>query len=160
MPDIADVAEWTRELVCGYKGKEGVLVHILQDIQGAFGYLPEEALRVVSEEMRLSLAEIYGVASFYARFYFVPRGKNIIRVCRGTACHVRGSGRVLAKLEERLGLKSGETSPDLKFTLETVNCVGCCALAPVVVVNEKPQTVLNPDKLLASVEEGGYSGQD
>ncbi|MEW6771617.1 MAG: NADH-quinone oxidoreductase subunit NuoE [Bacillota bacterium] len=157
---MTSVAERAQEIVSNYKGKEGVLIHVLQDIQGEFGYLPEEAVRVVSEELGISLAEIYGVASFYSRFYFVPRGKTIVRVCRGTACHVRGSGRVLGKLEEGLGLKSGETSPDLKFTLETVNCVGCCALAPVVVVNEKPQTVLNPDKVVATLKRSGNGGQD
>lgn len=157
---MAGITERAREIVRGYQGKEGVLVHVLQSIQGEFGYLPEEAVRVVSKELRISLAEIYGVASFYSRFYFVPRGKTIIRVCRGTACHVRGSGRVLEKLEEGLGLKSGETSPDLKFTLEAVNCVGCCALAPVVVVNEKPQTVLNPDKVIGTLKRSGDGGQD
>uniref|UniRef100_A0A7C2EJ08 NADH-quinone oxidoreductase subunit NuoE n=1 Tax=Ammonifex degensii TaxID=42838 RepID=A0A7C2EJ08_9THEO len=157
---MTNVTERAREIVRGYKGKEGVLVHVLQNIQGEFGYLPEEAVRVVSEELEISLAEIYGVASFYTRFYFVPRGKNIIRVCRGTACHVRGSGRILGKIEEGLGMKSGETTPDLKFTLETVNCVGCCALAPVVVINEKAQTVLNPERVLAALKRSGDNGQD
>ncbi|MEW6446649.1 MAG: NADH-quinone oxidoreductase subunit NuoE [Bacillota bacterium] len=157
---MADVAERAREIVSGVKGKEGVLIHVLQDIQEQFGYLPEEAVEVVSRELGVSTAEIYGVATFYTRFYFVPRGKNIIRVCRGTACHVRGSGRILGKLEEGLGLKSGETSPDLNFTLETVNCVGCCALAPVVVINEKAQTVLNPEKVLAALKRSGNNGQD
>lgn len=138
-----------REITARYRGKEGVLVHILEDLQEEFGYLPEEALSVVATERGLSLAEIYGVASFYARFYFTPRGKNIVRVCTGTACHVRGASRVLAKLEEGLGLKCGETSPDLKYTLETVSCVGCCALAPVVVVNERTQQVLDPGKVLS-----------
>ncbi|MGQ9512189.1 NADH-quinone oxidoreductase subunit NuoE family protein [Thermodesulfitimonas sp.] len=138
-----------REIVARYRGKDGVLNDILEDIQQEFGYLPEEALSVVAAERGLSLAEIYGVASFYARFYFTPRGKNIIQVCMGTACHVRGAARVLAKLEEGLGLKCGETSPDLKYTLETVRCVGACALAPVVVINERTQQVLDPSKVLS-----------
>lgn len=157
---MTSVAKRAQEIVSSYKGKKGVLIHVLQDIQGEFGYLPGEAVRVVSEELGIPLAEIYGVATFYTRFYFVPRGKNIIRVCRGTACHVRGSGRILGKLEEGLGVKSSETSPDLKFTLETVNCVGCCALAPVVVVNDKAQTVLNPDKILAALKGSRDNGQD
>lgn len=146
------IKERAWEIVTKYRGKEGVLIHILEDLQEEFGYLPEEALAVVAAERGLSLAEVYGVASFYARFYFTPRGKNVIRVCTGTACHVRGAGRILAKLEEGLGLKSGETSPDLKYSLETVSCVGCCALAPVVVINEKTQQVLDPSRVLSLVK--------
>lgn len=153
-----NVTKETREIVEWYKGKEGSLIDVLQDVQGIFGYLPEEALKVVSEELGTSLAEIYGAASFYARFYFTPRGKNIVQVCQGTACHVLGSKRILEKLEEELELKEGETSPDLKFTLETVNCVGCCALAPVVVLNEKRQKVTSPDKFLAMLNGSGNGG--
>jgi NADH-quinone oxidoreductase subunit E len=149
---MISVSERVREIVSGYKVKEGVLIHVFEDIQDEFGYLPEDALRTVSAELGVSLSEIYGVASFYARFYFTPRGKNIVRVCTGTACHVRGAGRVLAGFEDGLGLKDGETSPDLKYTLETVSCVGCCALAPVVVVNEKTQRVLDSGKILASLK--------
>lgn len=148
---MADVIARTQEIVSKVKGKEGVLVQVFEDLQEEFGYLPEEALEVVSKELGVSLAEVYGVASFYARFYFSPRGKNIVRVCTGTACHVRGAGRILTKLEDGLGLKSGETSPDLKYTLETVSCVGCCALAPVVVVNDKTQRVLDAGRVLAGL---------
>jgi NADH-quinone oxidoreductase subunit E len=144
-----NIAERVREIVGGYKNQDGVLVQVFEDIQDEFGYLPEDALRVISTELGVSLAEIYGVASFYARFYFTPRGKNIVRVCTGTACYVRGAARILTGFEDGLGLKDGETSPDLKYTLETVSCVGCCALAPVVVVNDKTQRVLDSSKLLS-----------
>ncbi|MGO0123160.1 NADH-quinone oxidoreductase subunit NuoE family protein [Desulfothermobacter acidiphilus] len=150
----------TREIVARYKGREGVLTHVLQDVQGRFGYLPPEAMAVVAEELGMSLAELYGMASFYARFYFAPRGRTVIKVCRGTACHVRGSERVLSRLSEELGLKAGETSPDLEFTLEAVNCVGCCALAPVVMVNDKVHTVGNPARLLASLKRGNGHEQN
>ncbi|MEW6181775.1 MAG: NADH-quinone oxidoreductase subunit NuoE [Bacillota bacterium] len=157
---MINVTERAREIVGRYKGKDAVLIHVLEDAQNEFGYLPEEALEVVSKELGISLAEIYGVASFYARFYFTPRGRNIVRVCTGTACYVRGSGRILTKFEDELGLKNGETSEDLKYTLETVSCVGCCALAPVMVINEKTQRVLDAGKVLTSLKRSESVGQD
>ncbi|MDO8886255.1 NADH-quinone oxidoreductase subunit NuoE [Candidatus Oleimmundimicrobium sp.] len=138
-----------RKLLKKYEEKKGVLVHALQDVQKEFGFLPEEALKVIAEVMDLSLAHVYGVASFYAHFYFTPRGKNIIKVCTGTACHVRGSKVILEGLEEELGIKAGETTDDFEFTLETVSCVGCCALAPVVVVNEEVSREKNSKKIIA-----------
>jgi len=141
-----------RELLKRYEGKRGVLVHALQDVQREFGFLPEEALEVIADEFDLSLAHVYGVASFYAHFYFTPRGKNIIKVCTGTACHVRGSKIILEGLEEELGIKAGETTDDFEFTLETVSCVGCCALAPVVVVNEEVSREKNPKKIIATLK--------
>lgn len=120
-----------------YRGKKGAVVPLLQDVQGELGWLPEEALEVVAETLGLTLAQVVGVASFYAQFYFRPRGRHVIRVCTGTACHIRGSPKILAQLEEGLGIRAGETTEDLSFTLETVNCVGCCALAPVVVMDER-----------------------
>ncbi|MDI6689594.1 MAG: NAD(P)H-dependent oxidoreductase subunit E [Actinomycetota bacterium] len=143
--------EKTREIVKKYEGKQGVLVHILQDVQLEFGYLPENAMNVIAKELDISLAHAYGVASFYTRFYFTPRGENIIRVCMGTACHVRGSHAILEEFETNLGLKDGETSDDLKFTLETVSCVGCCALAPVVVINDVVSKERNPKRIVAKL---------
>lgn len=131
------VYEQVVKLISPYRGKEGVLVHALQDVQRAVGYLPEEALNAVAEVLALPPAQVYGVASFYERFYFRPRGKHLVRVCTGTACHVRGAEKVVTELEALLGVKPGETSADLAYTLETVNCVGCCARAPVVMVDER-----------------------
>jgi NADH:ubiquinone oxidoreductase subunit E len=155
---MTSISERVREIIGGYKGKGGVLIQVFEDIQDEFGYLPEDALKIVSTELGVSLAEVYGVASFYARFYFTPRGKNIVRVCTGTACYVRGAGRILTGIEDGLGLKDGETSPDLKYTLETVSCVGCCALAPVVVVNDKTQRVLDSSKILAFLKRSEHVG--
>jgi len=117
--------------------KRGVLIHALQKIQGEHRYLPEEELRKLSHKLGISLAEIYGVASFYKLFYFTPRGKKIVRVCLGTACYVRGSKKILTALEEKFGIKGGETAKDLSMTLETVGCLGCCGLAPVSTVDEE-----------------------
>ena len=117
--------------------KRGILIHALQKIQEDYGYLPEDVLRRLSRKLDLSLAEIYSVASFYKMFHFTPRGRKIVRVCLGTACYVRGSKKVLNTLEEEFGIKSGETTPDLALTLETVGCVGCCGLAPVTTINEE-----------------------
>jgi len=124
-------------ILARYAGKRGVLVPLLQDVQGELGYLPGEAMQVIAGDLPVPLARLYGVASFYAQFYFQPRGKHVVRVCTGTACYIRGAPALVARLEEDLGIRAGETTPDLAFTLETVNCVGCCALAPVVVVDDR-----------------------
>jgi NADH:ubiquinone oxidoreductase subunit E len=114
-----------------------MLIAVLQRVQEKVGYLPEEAMNMIAGRMSLSLSNVYGVASFYKHFHFKPRGKNIVKVCMGTACHVRGGKSVLIEMEKKLGIKEGETTPDLAVTLETVGCVGCCALAPVVTINDK-----------------------
>ncbi len=118
-------------------GKRGILIAVLQRIQEKVGYLPEEAMKMIAERFSLSLSNVYGVASFYKHFHFTPRGRNVVKVCTGTACHVRGAKAVLKEMESKLGIKEGETTPDLSVTLETVGCVGCCALAPVATVNDQ-----------------------
>lgn len=132
-----EISGRVREIMAKYRHHEGVLVHALQDIQRALGYLPEDALRIVAEELDFPFAQVYGVASFYTQFYFSPRGKNIVQVCVGTACHIRGAAAILGRFEQELGIKAEETTADLEFTLEAVSCVGCCGLAPVVVANEQ-----------------------
>lgn len=117
--------------------KRGLLIYAFQQIQKEHNYLPEDRLRELSKKLDIPLADVYSAASFYKHFYFKPRGKNVVCVCMGTACHVRGASKVLHKLEEEFGVKEGETTPDLSMTLETVGCVGCCGLAPVVTVNEE-----------------------
>lgn len=117
--------------------KRGLLIYAFQQIQKEYNYLPEDRLRELSKKLDIPLADVYSAASFYKHFYFKPRGKNVVCVCMGTACHVRGASKVLHKLEEEFGVKEGETTPDLSMTLETVGCVGCCGLAPVVTVNEE-----------------------
>lgn len=111
------------------------LIALLEDIQGEYGYLPETALRVVGEKTGRSLVDIYGVATFYRAFTLKPRGKHLVSACLGTACHIRSAPRVLDELQRQLGVKAGDTTPDGEFTLETVNCLGACALGPVVVVD-------------------------
>lgn len=119
------------------EGQRGVLIAVLQRVQEKVGYLPEEAMKMIAERFSLSLTNVYGVASFYKHFHFKPRGKNVVKVCMGTACHVRGGKAVLTEMENKLGIKEGETTKDLSVTLETVGCVGCCALAPVATVNDQ-----------------------
>ena len=122
--------ELLREILSFYQGSRGELVPILLEIQGNFGYLPEEAVQMVASFLNITEGEIYSVASFYSQFRLIPLGRNRVTVCRGTACHIRGAPRILEEMEKVLGLKEGETSADLEYTLETVACFGCCALAP------------------------------
>lgn len=114
---------------------EGGLISILEKIQAKYSYLPEDALRAVADKTGRSLVDIYGVATFYRAFSLEPRGKHLISVCLGTACHVRGGPGIIEEMERQLKIKAGETTPDNEFTLETVNCVGACALGPVVIVD-------------------------
>ncbi len=118
-----------------YENEAGSLIPILQEVQEIHGYLPEEILTYISEHSKVPLSKIYGIVTFYAQFFLVPRGKNTIKICLGTACHVKGGKRVLARVEKVLGIKTGETSSDLKFTLETVRCLGTYFLAPVMMIN-------------------------
>ena len=130
-----------------YEGEEGALIPILQDIQDIFGYLTQEALYQVSDRLNIPMSRIYGVLTFYSQFYLEPRGRNTIKVCLGTACHVKGAPRILRKLEEILGIKEGETTDDLKFTLETVRCLGTCFLAPVMMINQNYYGKLTPQRV-------------
>jgi NADH-quinone oxidoreductase subunit E len=123
------------DIVAKYQGKEGVLIQVLQDIQAEYNWLPEEALKQVSQRLEVPLSQAYGIASFYKAFSLTPRGRHLLSVCLGTACHVRGGAKILDKVEELLGISDGETTEDMKFTLKRVNCLGCCALGPVMVVD-------------------------
>jgi NADH:ubiquinone oxidoreductase subunit E len=120
-----------------YKDIEGPLVPILQKANDRYNYLPEPVLRYVAEKLNMPLSAVCRIATFYNAFSLEPRGKHIITVCLGTACHVKGAGKVVAALESELGIKSGETTKDMLFTLETVRCIGCCGLAPVLKVGEE-----------------------
>jgi len=112
------------------------LIAVLQDIQKEFNFLPCEALKQTAEALDVPLSKVFSVSTFYNAFCLTPRGEKIIRVCMGTTCHIRGAKQILEQLETRLKVKAGETTPDGKFTIEVVNCVGACAMAPVVIVNE------------------------
>ncbi len=117
-----------------YKGDMQELIPILQETQENFRYLPAAAMREIARFLRMPESTIYGVSTFYAQFKLTPLGKKIIRVCRGTACHVRGASKVLAEIEKQLGIKAGQTTDDLEYTLETVACIGACALAPTMTI--------------------------
>ncbi len=118
-----------------YNNEKKALISILQEIQEEYNYLPQEALRIVSKALGIPLIDIFGVATFYRAFSLEPRGKHLITVCLGTACHVRGGPKILEEFERKLNIEAGETSKDGQFTLETVACLGCCAIGPVVVVD-------------------------
>ena len=124
-----------------------MLVSVLQDVQVEYRYLPQEALEQVSDGLDVPLSQVYSVATFFKAFSLEPRGRHLINVCLGTACHVRGAVRVLEKLERDLCICQGKTTPDLKFSLETVNCVGACALGPMVIVDDDYHGEMNTDKV-------------
>ncbi|MFW6150756.1 MAG: NAD(P)H-dependent oxidoreductase subunit E, partial [Chloroflexota bacterium] len=121
------------EILAPHRGERGALIPILQKAQSTLGYLPEDALSEIAAALRMSLSEVYGVLTFYAQFRTKPIGRNVVKVCRGTACHVRDGARVLAEVERQLGVEAGDTTPDLEYSVETVACLGCCALAPTIV---------------------------
>ena len=134
-----------------YKQDKDNLIQILNDVQEHYGYIPKHAQKAVSEYLNIPMAEIYGVITFYSRFTLEPKGKYHIAVCLGTACYVKGSSKIMDRLEERLGIKTGETTTDGKFSIEATRCVGACGLAPVFTVNGEvygKATVQKLDKVL------------
>jgi NADH:ubiquinone oxidoreductase subunit E len=134
-------------LLRGRDGKPEQLIELLQDMQASFNYLPEGALRLVAERLGVPLIEVYRVASFYKAFSLSPRGRHLLTVCMGTACHVRGAPRLLDAVKGQLKIAAGETTPDGAFTLERVNCLGCCALGPVVVLDGVYHDRMSANKL-------------
>lgn len=153
-PPSFDVDESIRRIVDRYGARPSALIMILQDIQAHYRYLPKDALESVSRAMNLPLAQIYGVATFYRAFSLKPKGKNHICVCTGTACHVRQAPVIVDKLERELGIKSGETTSDGEMSFESVNCLGACALGPLVTANDVyygNMTVAKVDRMLAEL---------
>lgn len=139
-----------------YDYRKSRIIQILNEIQKIFHYLPSKELAYVSQKLKLPLSHIYSMATFYSAFSLKPRGKHLVTVCMGTACHVRGAPAVLSRLEERLKVKTGSTTDDNQYTLKTVNCLGACALAPIVVIDDEyhGQTTVNRvDKLLDQYEQ-------
>ena len=143
----ADVQEKLSKIFANYKGEQEELIPILQETQQAFRYLPAVVMQEIARFLNISLNTVYGVATFYAQFKLTPLGRKVIRVCRGTACHVRGSAKVLAEMEKRLGIKAGETTPDMEYTLETVACIGACALAPTMRIDDETYGKMNIKKV-------------
>ena len=134
------------EILKKYQGVEGALIPVLQDTQNTYGYLPKEVIYHIAEQLEIPVSQIYGVVTFYSQFHLTARGKHVIRVCLGTACHVRGAKAILQSIENQLAIKAGSTTPDLLFTLETVACIGACGLAPVLMINEDTYGRLTPEK--------------
>ncbi|MBA7635938.1 NADH-quinone oxidoreductase subunit E [subsurface metagenome] len=131
-------------IVSEYSQQRWALIPLLQKIQNEIGYIPPQSIPVIAEALGLFPSQVQGVISFYAQLYTEPRGRRVVRVCRGTACHVRGGKTILRLVKRHLGIEEGQTTPDLEYTLETVACIGVCALAPNMVVSERVHGHLNP----------------
>lgn len=144
---LAPAPEALVKILKRHRDEEGSLVPVLQEIQRHFGYISREHMAYVARELRRPMSEVFGVASFYAQFYLEPRGENMVRVCLGTACHVRGGQEILAAFSRALGIQPGGTTPDKKFSLERVACLGACGLAPVAMINQETYGRLTPQKV-------------
>lgn len=143
------------EILVKYDGVKGALIPVLQEAQHAYGYLSKDVIQHIGVKLDIPVSQIYGVVTFYSQFHLNPRGRNIIRVCQGTACHVRGAKTILKALEDNLKVQAGGTTPDLRFTLETVACIGACGLAPVMMINDDTHGRLTPEAVPAIL--GKYS---
>jgi NADH-quinone oxidoreductase subunit E len=137
-------AERLKKILSVFEGKRGALIPILQRVQEEFGYLPEEALAEVARFLKMPESDVFSVATFYAHFYLNRRGDHMVKVCLGTACHVRGARNILDVAQHRLGIKAGETTEDYKYSLERVACLGSCALAPIMVVDDRVHIQVSP----------------
>lgn len=152
------------ELLEKYRGQKGALIPLLQGTQAAYGYVPEPAMIGIAKALGEPLSQVFGVATFYAQFRLKPRGRNVVRVCHGTACHVSGASLVSQEIERNLGIGDGENTPDMMFTIENVACLGACGMAPVMMINDRTYGKLTPEKAVKAVkdfraiEEGGGNG--
>lgn len=135
------------QVIARYKTEKGALIPVLQQAQAIYGYLPEHVLKRISHALKIPIAKIYGVVTFYAQFRLAPMGRNVVSICLGTACHVRGGAKVLDTIEKQLTVKDGETTEDGRYTLEIVNCMGACGLAPVIAVNGEVHGRLTPEQV-------------
>jgi NADH-quinone oxidoreductase subunit E len=136
-----------------YRGQKGALIPLLQGTQAEYGFVPREAMTRIAEFLGEPLSSVFGVATFYAQFRLVPRGKHVIRVCHGTACHVSGAPLVSLEVERHLGIQDGENTEDMLFTLESVACLGACGMAPVMMIDERTYGKLTPDKAVGSIKD-------
>lgn len=142
-----EVKQQLDEIFACYNRERSNLIPILQDAQERFRYLPTEVMQAIAKFLRIPEGTVFGVSTFYAQFKFTPTGRRIIRVCRGTACHVRGGARILREVEKRLGIKPGETTEDMEYTLETVACIGACALAPTMTADKETHGQMTTRKI-------------
>ena len=131
-----EIKDFKRDLI-SKRNQSGTMIPLLQSAQDSYGYIPEKVIHYISEMVKIPAAEIYGVITFYSQFRLKPLGENVIRICEGTACHVNGAKSILNILQEELSISVGETSDDGKFTLQSVACIGCCSLAPVIMINNE-----------------------
>ena len=154
----ADVEDKINKILANFEGEKHELIPILQETQDEFRYLPAAAMKEIARFLQMPESTVYGVTTFYAQFKLTPLGKKIIRVCRGTACHVRGASKVLAELEKRLGVKAGETTEDLEYTLETVACIGACALAPTMTIENETYGKMTTKKVAEVLGDRRESG--
>ena len=139
--------ECLESIFSSYRGTREELIPLLQDAQQQFGYLPEDVLLAIARFTRVPESAAYAVATFYAQFRFTPIGKTHVMVCRGTSCHVRGAPRILDAIEKQLGIKEGEATANLEYSLETVACIGACGLSPCIMTNKKVQAKMTPKKV-------------
>lgn len=135
-----------------YKSTEGALIPVLQAAQAIYGYLPAQAMEKIADILKVPISQIFGVVTFYSQFRLKPRGKHVVCLCMGTACHVRGAGTILNTLEDQLNIYAGDTTKDGQFTLETVACVGACSLGPVVIIDEETHGRMKPDQVAGVLE--------
>jgi len=142
-------------IIAGYQEQRWGLIPLLQEIQQVLGYIPPEVIPRIASALGLFPSQVQGVISFYTQLYTEPRGKNVVRVCRGTACHVRGGKTILKLVRQHLGLEEGETTLDFQYSLETVACIGCCALAPNIVINKNIYGHMNPKKVASILGHNG-----
>jgi NADH:ubiquinone oxidoreductase subunit E len=150
----ADLAR-INEIVAEYSQQKWALIPLVQKIQNELGYIPPQSILIIARAMGLFPSQVQGVISFYAQLYTEPRGRKVVRVCRGTACHVRGGKTILKLVKQHLDIEEGQTTPDLEYTLETVACIGVCALAPNIVIGDRVHGRLNPRKVEQLFRKGG-----
>ena len=150
-PDLARI----NEIVAEYSRQKWALIPLVQEVQDEFGYIPPQSIPIIARSLGLFSCQVQGVISFYAQLYTEPRGKKVVRVCRGTACHVRGGKTILKLVKQYLGIEEGQTTADMEYTLETVACIGCCSLAPCIMVNEKVEAKMTPEKVKERFAKGG-----
>jgi len=148
-----ELIEKAQKIINKYAAEKDAVMSILQDVQEEFGYVPREAVEHIAKECRVNQSRLFGILTFYSQFYLSPRGKNILKVCCGTACHVKGADRNLTKLEELLRIKEGQTTADNMYTLEKIACMGACGLAPVMTVNEDVYGHVSSDKIDKIIKE-------
>ncbi len=148
----AEQEKQLREMIAGYKGEKSPMMPVLQEAQKIYGYLPVEVQKIIADELGVPLEEIYGIVTFYSQFLLNPKGEVPVSVCLGTACYVKGSGKLMEELENLLGIKNGGITEDMKFSLDATRCIGACGLAPVVMIGEDVYGRLEPNQLKGILE--------